>query len=63
MDSTLSPKVTTIEGEGVGARSLTHNTLGVGGHTRISRWGLRRSTSKLITQMDLHKPNTKLVSA
>jgi len=28
MDSIASPKVKTMEGEGVGARSLVHNTLG-----------------------------------
>jgi hypothetical protein len=31
MDSTKSPKVKIMEGEGVGARSLAHNTLGVKG--------------------------------
>jgi hypothetical protein len=31
MDSTMSPKVKTMEGEGIGARSLAHNTLGVEG--------------------------------
>jgi hypothetical protein len=31
MDSTVSPKVKTTEGEGVGVRSLAHNTLGVKG--------------------------------
>jgi len=38
MDSTVSPKVNTMEGERVGARSLTHNILGVEGHARVSRW-------------------------
>jgi len=31
MDSTASPKVKTTKGEGVGARSLAHSTLGVEG--------------------------------
>ncbi len=29
MDSTMSPKMKTMKGEGVGARSLAHNILGV----------------------------------
>jgi hypothetical protein len=32
MDSTTSPKVKTMEGEGVGVHSLACNTLGVEGH-------------------------------
>jgi len=34
MDSTLSAKVKTTEGKGVGARSLAHNTSGVEGGAR-----------------------------
>jgi len=34
MDSTTSPKVKTTVGEGVGACSLAHNTLGVEGRAR-----------------------------
>jgi len=30
---------------------------------RASGWGLGRLTSDLITHIDLHKPNNKLVSA
>jgi hypothetical protein len=52
-----------MEGEGVGARSLVHNTSGVEGGVEALGWGLRRLTSKSITHMDLHKPNNKLVSA
>jgi hypothetical protein len=63
MDSTASPKVTTMEGEGIGVRSLACNTLGVDGCAGALGWGLRRLTSKLITYTDLHKPNNKLVSA
>ncbi len=63
MDSIASPKVKTIEGEGVGARSLACSTLGVEGHAGVSGWGLRRLTSNSITHTDLHKPNNKLVSA
>jgi hypothetical protein len=60
---TANPKVKTIEGEGVEARSLTHNTLGVKGRVRASRQGLRRLTNNSITHTDLQKPNNKLVSA
>jgi hypothetical protein len=63
MDSTMSPKVKTMEGEGVGVRSLVHNTLGVEGHARALGWGLGRLTSKSITNMDLHQLNNKLFSA
>jgi hypothetical protein len=63
MDSTVSPKVKTTKGEGIGVRSLAHNTLRVKGRVRALGWGLGRLTSKSITHMDLHKPNNKLVSA
>jgi hypothetical protein len=63
MDSTTSPKVKTIEGKGVGARSLDHNTLGVEGHAGALRWGLGKLTSNSIIHMDLHKLNNELVSA
>jgi hypothetical protein len=62
MDSTMSPKVKIMEGEGVGVCSLAHSTLRVEGHVGASRWGLGRLTSKSIIHTDLHKPN-KLVSA
>jgi len=38
MDSTMSPKVKTIKGEGVGAHSLSRNTLGVEGRAGAPRW-------------------------
>ncbi len=38
MDSTLSPKVKIAKGEGVGAHSLTRNTLGVEGRARAPGW-------------------------
>jgi hypothetical protein len=63
MDSTMSPKVKIMEGEGVGACSLVHNTLGVEGRVGASRWGLGRLISTSITPTNLHKPNNKLVSA
>ncbi len=63
MDSTTSPKVKIAEGEGVGVHSLACSTLGVKGRAGASKWGLGRLTSNSITQMDLHKPNNKLVSA
>jgi hypothetical protein len=56
-------KVKTAEGEGVGARSLTDNTLGVEGCDGAPWWGLGILTSNSITHMDLHKWNNKLVSA
>jgi hypothetical protein len=53
----------TMEGEGVRARSMAHNTLGVEGHVGALGWGLGRLTSKSITHTVLHKPNNKLVNA
>jgi hypothetical protein len=38
MDLTASPKVRTMEGKGVGARSLACSTLGVEGCVRILGW-------------------------
>ncbi len=61
MDSTANPKVTIVEGEGVGARSLACSTSEVEGRVGALRWGLRRLTSKSITYPNLHKPNNKLV--
>jgi hypothetical protein len=63
MDSTTSPKVKTMEREGVGAHSLARNISRVEGCARALSWGLRGLTSNSITYMDLHKPNHKLVSA
>ncbi len=66
MDSTASPKVTTMKGKGkgkeVGAHILACSTSRVEGHARALGWGLRRLTSKLIIDRDLHKLNNKLVS-
>jgi hypothetical protein len=58
-----SPKVKTMEGEGVGARSLTRSTSGVEGRAGALGWGLGILTSSSITHTNLHKPNNKLVSA
>jgi len=63
MDSTVSPKVNTMEGKGVGVHSLVRHTSGVEGCVRALGWGLGRLTSKSITNMDLHQLNNKLVSA
>jgi len=63
MDSIVSPKMKTLEREGIGVLSLVRNILGVEGHAGALGWGLGRLTSKSITHMDLHKPNNKLVSA
>jgi hypothetical protein len=38
IDSTTSPKVKIVEGEGVGTCSLAHITSGVEGHARALRW-------------------------
>jgi hypothetical protein len=62
MGSSMSPKVTTLEGEGLGACSLACNIFGVEGRARAPGWGSGRLTSNLITYMDLHKLNNKLVS-
>jgi hypothetical protein len=62
MDSTVSPKVKTSEGKGVGVRSLIHSTSKVEGHARASGWGLGRLASNSIIHTNLHKPNNKLVS-
>jgi hypothetical protein len=59
----VSPNVKTTKGEGVGARSLVRNTLGVERHAGASGYGLGRMKSKSIIHMDLHKLNNKLVSA
>jgi hypothetical protein len=59
----VSPKVKTSKGKGVGAHSLACNTSGVEGCVGASGWGLGRLTSNSITHLDLHKPNSKLVSA
>jgi len=63
MDSTMSPKVKSSEGEGVGVHSLVRSTLKVEGCAGALGWGLRRLTSNSIIHTDLHKPNNKLVSA
>jgi hypothetical protein len=62
MDSIVNPKMRTTE-EGVGVRSLIHNTSGVKGCAGALGWGLRRLTSKSIIHTDLHIPNNKLVNA
>jgi hypothetical protein len=38
MDSTMSPKVKTMEGKGVRARSMVRNTSRVEGRVRALRW-------------------------
>jgi len=54
MDSTMSPKVKTTKGKGIGACSLTRSTSGVDRHVGAPGWGLGRLTSNSITYMDLH---------
>jgi hypothetical protein len=62
MDSTTNPKLTIMEGEGVGAHFLARSTSGVKGCVGVLGWGLGRLTSNSITHIELHKQN-KLVSA
>jgi hypothetical protein len=52
-----------MEGEEIGACSLTHNISGVKGRVGAPGWGLGRLTSTSIIHTELHKPNNKLVSA
>jgi hypothetical protein len=56
-------RVKTTKGQGVGAHSLPRNTLGVQGRVGAPGWILGIMTSKLITHMDLQKPNNKLINA
>jgi hypothetical protein len=63
INSIVSPKVKTLEGQGVGARSLVRSTSRVKGRVGAPGWGLRRMTSGSIIHMDLHKPNNKFISA
>ncbi len=63
MDSTISLKVKTMEGKGVGVCFLARSTLGVERRARTLGCGLGRLISKSITYTDLHKPNNKLVNA
>jgi len=63
MDPTTNPKMKTVERKGVETHSLAHNTSGGEGCVKAPGWGLGKLTSNLITHMDLHKPNNKLVSA
>jgi hypothetical protein len=42
IESTMSPKVKTMKGQRVGARSLACNILGVERHVGAPRWGLRQ---------------------
>jgi hypothetical protein len=46
MDSTVSPKVKTSEGKGVGARSLACSTLGVEGCAGAPGWGRLQKKGK-----------------
>jgi hypothetical protein len=60
--SNVSPKVKTTKEKGVGARSLTRNTLGVERCARALRCRLGQVTSGSIIHTNLHKPNNKLVN-
>jgi hypothetical protein len=62
MDSTTSPKMKTMKGEGIRTRSMACNISGVEGCAGAPGWGLGRLASKSITHTDLHKLNNKLVN-
>jgi hypothetical protein len=53
MDSIMSPKVKTVEGEAVGTHSLARSTSRVEGRAGTSRWGLGRLKGKFNY---LHEP-------
>jgi len=53
MDSNMNPKIKTMEGEKVGAFSLTCNTSGVERHVGTSGWVLGTLTSKSTTHTNL----------
>jgi hypothetical protein len=59
----MNPKGENNKRVGVGACFLVRNTSGVERPVGVSRWGLRRMTSKSITHTDLQKPNNKLINA
>jgi hypothetical protein len=63
MDSTMSPKVKTIEKKGVGVHSLARSTSRVEVHFGVPGSRLGRLKSNSITHTNLHKLNNKLVSA
>jgi hypothetical protein len=63
MDLVASPKVKIMEGEGARVCSLACSTSGVEGRAKVPKCGLERLTNNLVTHIDLHKPNNKLVSA
>ncbi len=60
-DSNVNLKMKTMK-KGIGACSLTPNTLGVEGHVGALGWGVRRVTNRSIIHIELHKPNNKLIS-
>jgi hypothetical protein len=62
MGSNVSMKWKTSEEQGVKARSLACNTLGVKGMLELQD-GTRESDKHLITRTDPHKLNNKFVNA
>jgi hypothetical protein len=63
MDSTVSPKMKTMEREKIRVCFLVCNTSREEAHAGVLGWGLERLTNKSIIHTDLHKPNNNLVSA
>jgi hypothetical protein len=55
-------EVKTTEEQGIRARSLARNTSRVEGMLELQD-GTKKNDKPIITHMDLHKPNSKLVSA
>jgi hypothetical protein len=49
MDSTTCPKVKIMEGEGIGARSLAPNSLGVEGVIQLFTWTYTKPNNKLVS--------------
>jgi hypothetical protein len=52
----------TTKEQRIRARSVTHNTLGVEGILEL-RVGTKKNDKHLITHMDMHKSDNKLVNA
>jgi hypothetical protein len=66
IDSTVNPKVKTMEEKKLGHTPWLATFWGYKGmlmRARALRWGLGRLTSDSIVHTDLHKPNNKLVNA
>jgi len=63
MDSTVNPKVKTMEGEGIGAHSLACSILGVEGHVGVLGWNSKEWQASQLFMRTYTNQTTKLVSA